>query len=121
MVVQDNGVSVGYVFSTIDSLDSMKSSPFQLLPQWHNLPRKIGCLSNIYLRDEYRGTDLGSKLFDISMEWLEGFSDVDLIFIFISNGNDEAYNFYIKHGFSFSHDVLDGFIKAVYKIVKRQS
>ena len=52
------------------------------------------------------------------MKWFEGFRDVPLIYIFISNGNDDAYDFYIRHGFSYSHDVLGGFIKAVSKTVR---
>jgi GNAT superfamily N-acetyltransferase len=114
VVVKDDGVPVGYVFSTIDSLDSMRASPFQLLPQRDDLPQKIGCLSNLYLKEEYRGTGLGSKLFDMTMDWLESFSDIGLIYVFISNGNDDAYHFYIRHGFAYSHDVLGGFIKALY-------
>jgi GNAT superfamily N-acetyltransferase len=112
VVVKDNGIPVGYVFSTIDSLDSMRASPFQLLPQRDDLPQRIGCLSNLYLREKYRGTGLGSKLFEMSMDWLESFADIGLIYVFISNGNDDAYNFYIRHGFAYSHDVLGGFIKA---------
>lgn len=114
VVVKDNGIPVGYAFSTIDSLDSMRDSPFRLLPQWDDLPQKIGCLSNLYLKEEYRGTGLGSKLFDMSMDWLDSFADIDLIYVFISNGNDDAYNFYIRRGFTYSHEVLGGFIKAAY-------
>jgi GNAT superfamily N-acetyltransferase len=112
VVVKDDGVPVGYVFSTIDSLESMRRSPFHLLPERDDLPPKIGCLSNLYLRPEYRGTGLGSKLFGMSMDWLGSFTDVGLIYVFVSNGNDEAYDFYIKRGFAYSHDVLGGFIKA---------
>ncbi len=113
VVVKDSGVPVGYAFSAIDSLDGMKDSPFRLLPQRDDLPQKIGCLSNLYVKEEYRGTGLGSKLFDMSMAWLDSFEDVGLIYVFISNGNDDAYNFYIRRGFAYSHDVLGGFIKAV--------
>lgn len=115
VIVKDNGIPIGYAFSTIDSLDSMRMSPFQLLPQRDDLPPKIGCLSNLYLKERYRGTGLGSKLFDISMDWLDSFPDIDLIYVFISNGNDAAYNFYIGRGFAYSHDVLGGFIKAACK------
>jgi GNAT superfamily N-acetyltransferase len=113
VLVKDDGVPVGYVFSTVDSLDSMRSSPFHLLPPRDDMPPKIGCLSNLYLREKYRGTGLGSTLFDMSMEWLDSFPDVPLIYVFISNGNDDAYRFYTKHGFAYSHDVMGGFIKAV--------
>lgn len=61
---------------------------------------------------------LGSKLFDMSMEWLESFQDIDVVFIYISNGNDAVLDFYLSRGFTFSHDVFGRFIKAVYKYKK---
>lgn len=130
IVVKDNGVPVGYVFSTIDKIENSKSSipnwaPVEdrentkgFYPDWEDLPNKVGCLNNLYLREDYQGMGLGSKLFQMSMEWLESFSDVDLVFIFVSNGNDEALKFYLDRGFTFSHDVFGGFIKAVYKFKK---
>lgn len=44
---------------------------------------------------------------------------MELICIFISNGNDGTMDFYLKHGFSYSHEVLGGFIQAVRKRVVR--
>ena len=52
------------------------------------------------------------------MEWLESFSDVNVIFVYISNGNDAALDFYLKNGFIYSHDVFGGFIKTAYKKLK---
>jgi ribosomal protein S18 acetylase RimI-like enzyme len=130
VVIKDNGIPVGYVFSTIEDIENSKSSlpewaPVEEIensrgfyPEWDNLPNKIGCLNNLYLRDQYRDRGLGSKLFEMSMEWLESFLDVDLVFIYISNGNEAAINFYLSRGFTFSHDVFGGFIKAVYKFKK---
>ena len=127
VVVKDDGVPVGYVFSTIDRMHEGKSSVPQwapvddpencqgFYPDWEQLPEKYGCLNNLYLRDGYRSMGLGSKLFSMSMEWLESFEDVDLIMIYVSNGNDDALNFYLSRGFTYSHDVFGGFIKAVYK------
>lgn len=117
-IAKDGAVPVGYVFSTVESAEGMKNSSFKLLLDTAGFPERIGCLSNLYIRDGYRGSGLGSRLFDISMEWLESFPDMELIYIFISNGNDEAMDFYLKHGFSYSHDVLGGFITAVSKKVK---
>jgi ribosomal protein S18 acetylase RimI-like enzyme len=130
IVVKDHGIPVGYVFSTIENIKNSKISfpdwaPIEgienikgFYPEWDHLPNKMGCLNNLYLRDEYRSMGLGSKLFDLSMEWLESFLDVDLIFIYVSNGNDAALNFYLSRGFTFSHDVFDGFIMAIYKFKK---
>lgn len=127
VVVKDNGIPVGYVFSTIDLIEEQNGSipdwaPVEDLetckgfyPEWVQLPKKIGCLNNLYIRDEYRAMKLGSKLFDMSMAWLESFADVDLIFVYVSNGNDAALHFYLSRGFTYSHDVFGGFIKAVYK------
>ena len=130
VVVKDNGVPVGYVFSTIENVENGKGSlpkwaPVEegenwigFYPEWVALPRKIGCLNNLYLLEQYQGMGIGSKLFDMAMEWLESISDVELVFIYVSNGNDEALDFYLKRGFDFSHDVFGGFIKAVYKLKK---
>jgi GNAT superfamily N-acetyltransferase len=106
---------IGYVFSTVESSESMVDSPFGLLPRDRDLPSKVGCLSNLYLKREYRGTGIGSSLFKMSMDWLDGFPDIDRTFIFISNGNGVAYDFYRKRGFAYSHDVMGGFIKAMCK------
>jgi hypothetical protein len=42
----------------------------------------------------------------MSMEWLESVVDGDLVFIYVSNGNDAALNFYLSRGFTFSHNDL---------------
>ncbi|TVY10279.1 GNAT family N-acetyltransferase [Paenibacillus cremeus] len=128
IVVKDNGDPVGYVFSTIDRIDPSKrafpawapvegkSDVLGFYPDWEQIPSKMGCLNNLYLREPYRDLGLGSKLFQMSMDWLESFADVEVIFIYVSNGNDAALQFYLQKGFTFSHDVFGGFIKAVYKV-----
>ncbi|TCM96967.1 ribosomal protein S18 acetylase RimI-like enzyme [Paenibacillus sp. BK033] len=127
LIARDEDVPVGYAFSTIEDLepgdDKLPAwAPNRHLadskgfyPDWVELPKKIGFLSNLYLRDGYRSMGLGAKLFKASMEWLESFPDVDLLLIYVSNGNEDALQYYLKHGFTYSHDVFGGFIKAVYK------
>ena len=126
IIVKDDGVPVGYSYVNIELVENVKSElpewfPMKddnmkgFYPEWLTFPQKVGCLSNLYLKEGYRKSGLGAKLFDMSMEWLESFDDVSLIFIYISNGNDDAYHFYLKHGFTYSHDVFGQFIKAVYK------
>jgi hypothetical protein len=44
------------------------------------------------------------------MKWLKQFDDVEDYFIFVSNGNNNALEFYLRKGFSVSHDILNGFI-----------
>ncbi|GLX69878.1 GNAT family N-acetyltransferase [Paenibacillus glycanilyticus] len=127
VIVRDEGVPVGYAFSTIEEVEQGDDklpawAPNQdpavskgFYPEWVRFPQKIGFLSNLYLRDGYRSMGLGKKLFAMSMEWLESFDDVDLLFIYVSNGNEDALDFYLKQGFTYSHEVFGGFIKAVYK------
>ena len=134
VVAKDDGRAIGYIFSTIDNITPEDNATYPdwaphaenspgsyprsyqgFYPDWVKLPQKIGCLSNLYLRAEYRGLGLGVKLFDKAMEWLNSFPDVNLSFVFISNGNDAALDFYLKRGFTFSHDVYGGFIKAAYR------
>jgi len=125
ILVKDDGEPVGYIFSTIEMVteDMRKFWPDWIAqvqngvgfyPDWLELPQKIGCLSNLYLREKYQGLGLGSKLCDMAMEWLGSFKDVPITFVYISNGNDEAYDFYLKKNFTESHEVFGGFIKAAY-------
>ena len=126
VVAKDNGMPIGYVFSTIDNVTQEDNAVYPdwapraensigFYPDWVKLPQKIGCLNNLYIRDKYRGLGLGVKLSDKATDWLNSFADVNLSFVFISNGNDAALHFYLKHGFTFSHDVFGGFIKAAYR------
>jgi GNAT superfamily N-acetyltransferase len=132
IVAKDNGVPVGYVFAAIDAITEADRGAYPewapagenytgFYPSWVKLPQNIGCLNNLYLRDAYRHSGLGSRLFAMSMEWLESFPDVALHFVYISNGNDAALAFYLKHGFTFSHDVFGGFIQAAYMLTPRES
>ncbi|MGB4438290.1 MAG: GNAT family N-acetyltransferase [Sedimentibacter sp.] len=70
----------------------------------------VGSLSQFYIKDDYRDKGVGSMLFDMSMEWLKSFESIDDVFIFVSNGNDNALKFYQNKGFKISHQILDGFI-----------
>ena len=127
LLARDHGIPVGYVFSTMDTVDEKdrlfrpdwapgSKESLGFYPDWLTLPRKIGCLNNLYVRDSHRGTGLGSRLFSLGMDGLESFGDCRTTFVYISNGNDDAYAFYMKNGFAFSHDVFGGFIKAACKL-----
>lgn len=70
----------------------------------------VGCLSQFYIKEGYRNTGIGSILFAKSMDWLSSFKLIKDLFIFVSNGNDNALNFYLGKGFKVSHQILDGFI-----------
>ncbi len=124
VVAWDKETPIGYVFSSIDQITEAAKSSFPnwapkdglgFYPDWLSVPQNIGCLNNLYLKEGYRNSGLGKKLFDISMEWLEGFEDTNTTFVFISNGNDAALSFYLKNGFTESHQVFGGFITSAYK------
>lgn len=70
----------------------------------------VGCLSQFYIKENYRGKGIGSILFNKSMEWINSFDDINDTFIYVSNCNKRAFEFYKSKGFNFSHDILDGFI-----------
>lgn len=70
----------------------------------------VSCLSQFYLREAYRKSGIGSVLFKQSMDWLRSYPDIHDLFIFVSNGNENALQFYLGKGFKISHQILAGFI-----------
>ncbi|WP_415876355.1 GNAT family N-acetyltransferase [Clostridium sp.] len=62
------------------------------------------------MKDGYRNTGIGTTMFNMSMNWLNSFERINDLFIFVSNGNDNALKFYKNRGFRVSHQILDGFI-----------
>lgn len=70
----------------------------------------VGCLSQFFIKEGYRNIGIGSVLFEKSMNWLNTFESIKDLFIFVSNGNDNALRFYLGKGFKISHQILDGFI-----------
>ena len=84
-------------FATFFDLDSVKNA-------------EAGCLSQFYIKEGYRKTGIGSVLFEKSIDWLNSFESISDLFIFVSNGNDNALTFYRNKGFKISHPILDGFI-----------
>ncbi|MCL1905521.1 MAG: GNAT family N-acetyltransferase [Clostridiales bacterium] len=132
IVAKDGDTPVAYVFSTIENVEGGDKSAIPewapvkdgeealgFYPKWDKLPARVGCLNHLYVRDGYRGCGLGAKLLKQAMEWLTSFFDVDTTFVYISNGNGKALDFYLKQGFTFSHDVFGGFIQAAYRIKDR--
>ncbi|WP_108672510.1 GNAT family N-acetyltransferase [Peribacillus acanthi] len=110
VVVKDGEKIVGYVYSNISPKD-VYSNEFATFFDLSSVSKKnVGCLSQFYIKEEYRQYGVGSKLFNMSMAWLQKFEDVEDYFIYVSNGNDIALEFYKGKGFFVSHDILDGFI-----------
>jgi GNAT superfamily N-acetyltransferase len=115
VVVKDGEKIVAYVYSNISPKEAY-SNDFATFFDLSSVRKKnVGCLSQFYIKDEYRQFGVGSKLFNMSMSWLKKFDDIEDYFIFVSNGNDNALDFYKHKGFSVSHTILDGFITVLRK------
>ena len=110
VVAKDDDEIVGYVYSNISSKETYSNdfATFFDLDSVNN--EDVGCLSQFYIKEGYRSLGIGSVLFEKSRDWLRLFPTIDDLFIFVSNGNDEALKFYEGKGFKISHQILDGFI-----------
>lgn len=115
IVAKDDDAIVGYAYSNISPKETYSTdfatlqcdSFFDFDSVKHD---EVGCLSQFYIKDGYRNVGIGSVLFDKSMDWLNSFTSICDVFIFVSNGNDHALKFYQGKGFNISHQILDGFI-----------
>ncbi|WP_339146605.1 MULTISPECIES: GNAT family N-acetyltransferase [unclassified Sutcliffiella] len=113
VVVKDEDDVIGYVYANISSKE-VYSSEFATFFDMNSVEKThVGCLSQFYIKDKYRQYGIGSKLFSMSMNWLQSFDQVEDYFIFVSNGNEEALKFYKRKGFFVSHDILEGFISVL--------
>ncbi|MDI6706556.1 MAG: GNAT family N-acetyltransferase [Bacillota bacterium] len=115
VVAKDDNEIVGYAYSTI-SPKEIYSGGFATLNcdaffDFDSVKNDdVGCLSQFFIKEGYRNTGIGSVLFEKSMDWLSSFKSISDVFIFVSNGNDNALKFYVGKGFKISHQILDGFI-----------
>jgi GNAT superfamily N-acetyltransferase len=110
VAVKDADRIVGYVYTNVSPKEAY-SNEFATFFDMDSVGGDlVGCLSQFYIKDEYRKYGVGSVLFNMSMEWLKQFEEVDDYFIFVSNGNANALEFYKRKGFKVSHEILDGFI-----------
>jgi diamine N-acetyltransferase len=57
-----------------------------------------GEIDSIYIKPNYRGKKVGSKLMQNAMEWLDKFN-LNEIDIYIAEGNEQVFTFYEKFGF----------------------
>jgi GNAT superfamily N-acetyltransferase len=110
LVAKDNNDIVGYVYCNI-SLKQTYSNEFATFFDLDSVENnEVGCLSQFYIKEGYRNIGIGTVLFQESMDWLNSFKSISDLFIFVSNGNDNALKFYQCKGFKISHQILDGFI-----------
>ncbi|MFJ5760986.1 GNAT family N-acetyltransferase [Neobacillus sp. NPDC093182] len=115
VIVKDGEKIVAYVYSNISPKEAYSNNFATFFDLSSVRKKNVGCLSQFFIKEEYRQYGIGSKLFDMSMDWLKQFEDVEDYFIFVSNGNDNALEFYKHKGFSVSHSILDGFITVLRK------
>ncbi|WP_134684858.1 GNAT family N-acetyltransferase [Brevibacillus migulae] len=110
VAVKDGDEIVGYVYSTIAPKETYANEFATFFDMDSVKKTNVGCLSQFYIREGYRQHGIGSVLFEKAMEWLRSHEEIDDLFIYVSNGNDDALRFYQKKGFPVSHQILDGFI-----------
>ncbi|MDZ5473666.1 GNAT family N-acetyltransferase [Bacillus sp. 31A1R] len=110
VVVKDEDRIVGYVYSNISHKETYSNEFATFFDPSSVNGANVGCLSQFYIKKEYRQYGIGSTLFNMSMEWLKQFKDIEDYFIFVSNGNYDALEFYKRKGFTVSHAILNGFI-----------
>ncbi|MCG1013321.1 GNAT family N-acetyltransferase [Tepidanaerobacter sp. GT38] len=115
IAAKDGDEIVGYAYSTIASkftysggFATLQCDAFFDFDSVKN--EDVGSLSQFYIKENYRNKGIGTAMFNMSMNWLNSFDSIDDIFIFVSNGNDNALKFYLGKGFKISHQILDGFI-----------
>ncbi len=123
LVAFDGEEAIGYIYCVVEDVDeagkngrpawasTFAEDSLGFYPDEMVVPARIGTLNNIYLKPEYRGRGVGEVLMKSGMDWFKGHSDLDYIFVFISNGNNVA-ELYEDYGFKYSHEVFGGFIKA---------
>jgi len=121
VIAKDNNEIVGYAYSTIapkktysGSFATLQCDAFFDFDSVKTAD--VGCLSQFFIKDNYRNLGIGSTLFSMSMNWLKSFEETNDLFIFVSNGNDNALKFYQDKGFKVSHKILDGFITVLRNI-----
>lgn len=115
VIVKDDEEIVGYVYSNVSPKEAYSNDFATFFDLTSVRKENVGCLSQFFIKDGYRQYGIGSVLFNMSMEWLSQFNDVEDYFIYVSNGNTEAIEFYKSKGFTVSHDILDGFITVLRK------
>lgn len=68
-----------------------------------------GNLKLYFIEEEYRGKGIGTKLFNDAMEFIEEHQPKEIL-IYVSNGNEQALNFYMNKGFRFKSLVWNGMV-----------
>ncbi|MGW8314545.1 MAG: GNAT family N-acetyltransferase [Bacteroidales bacterium] len=130
LVAFDNQDPIGYVFAEVADITEEAKD---YVPDWakrifkkgqliffspeQKYPARVGTYNNIYIKPEYHGLGLGDRLTQKIMNWMKSIDQINGIYVYVSNGNEQVADFYRKYGFEFSHKVLGGFITAYYQDV----
>ena len=75
-----------------------------------------GNLKLYFIEEAYRGTGIGSKLFRDAMEFIEAHNPEEVL-IYVSNGNEQALNFYKNKGFRFKSEVFGGMVTELTNLI----
>jgi GNAT superfamily N-acetyltransferase len=115
IAAKDGDEIVGYAYSNISPKHTYSGGFATLEPvdffDFNSVKGDdVGCLSQFFIKENYRKLGIGTVLFKESINWLNSYKAINDLFIFVSNGNDNALNFYLGKGFKISHQILDGFI-----------
>lgn len=125
IVAYDGDIPAGFSFSTITDVTELN---IKVRPTWSSdldgngfypedyvVPKRIGTFKLLFVDTSYRGLDIGRHLSERSMNWLKSSDDVEELWVFVANGNEQVGSFYEKYGFKLSHSVFNGFIYAYHQ------
>ncbi len=114
LIAKEGEEIIAYAYSNICAKETYAGGMFGAFFEMDSVKGEdVGCLSQFYIAESYRGMGIGHELFNRSMAWLKTFPEVTDYFIFVSNGNRSALDFYLARNFNYSHDILNGFISVL--------
>lgn len=118
-----NDVPAGFGFATVTKLseETIKQTPawaekltgLGFYPQNYS-GRMIGTFKLLYVAPQFRGLQIGKNICHKIMAWLET-KNVDDLWVFVANGNENVGRLYETLGFQYSHSVYNDFIQAYRK------
>lgn len=125
IVAYEDKVPAGFSFATVTDITesnvnarppwASKLGGLGFYPEQYAVPKRIGTFKLLYVDPNYRGLNIGFELSRLTMNWLCSNHDVEALWVFVANGNEQVGKFYEKLHFTFSHRVFDGFIYAYHQ------
>lgn len=121
LIAYDGETPIGFAYGNISEVtkENFMAVPSMIAnlsgkkfyPENYQLPKSIGTFKLLYVKETYRGFSIGQQLTATLMDWLKS-QDVQDLWVYVANGNENVGKFYEKYGFHFSHSVCNGFIDA---------